>query len=475
MPKEGDIIAGKYLLEKSLGEGGMGEVFQAVHQDIGKRVALKFLQARHCAMPATVTRFQREARIAAAAGHRGIVDIFDVGATDDGLPFMVMELLEGQSLHDLLFAGRQLDIETAAFIGCQVLSALAAAHGAGIVHRDLKPANIFLIDTGAALPDIKLLDFGISRLVGSTLPGEDQSMTQTGAVLGTPTYMSPEQAMGEKERIDQRTDLYAMGVILYEMTTGTLPFVAANYNSLIVTIMTADPALPSTHRPDIPRALEAIIVKALARDPEDRFKSASEMFQALLPFVDEASLGRIIRPPGTSRPLSHETSRLQARPASPAPADGHPHGPADIASPDAPASRRASPVIWAAGGAIGAIVVLGAGLAVWSGFGSTGAVAPPLERPLDAGAVEGPRDVSGATPTTSFISGTVDDAGAGRHDEPTATTTDEADAGTTDSAAEPAGPPARPRPDPARTPRHEPHEPAPVPVPPPTERGVYVD
>ncbi len=502
MPKEGNIVAGKYLLEKSLGTGGMGEVFQAVHQDIGKRVALKFLQAKHSEMPKTVARFQREAKMASAAGHRGIVDIFDIGVDDEGLPYFVMELLEGQALQDLLYPCRQLDISTAAYIGCQVLSALSAAHGAGIVHRDLKPANIFLVDTGALLPEVKLLDFGICRLVGSGMPEEDQSMTQTGTVLGTPTYMSPEQAMGDKDNIDHRTDVYAMGVILFECVTGNLPFTAPNYNSLIVTIITSNPANPKDLRPDLPDELERIILRSLEKDQGDRYQSSSEMFQDLLEYVDEASLSRIILPSGCTLPGASRLLLAESRPPSettPSEPDSVPLPPKKTtpsgepvveAEPSADIPPRGpSPIIWAGGGALGALLIVGAGLFLWGGGSGSEAQVPPNTEPVittevDAG---GAGDASIAPPpeVTDTIDGGHDgevgtpEPDATAEGDATPTVTDEpsmestGDDSTTSPTIHSDRPPRRRDHDSPRTPR----EPETPPEPPPQEpgTGVYVD
>lgn len=283
MAEVGDLIDGKYRLTGCLGEGGMGKVFEAVHEDIGKRVALKFLLAEYITDQKAVSRLQREARTAAAAGHHGIVDIHDIGVAEDGSPYLVMELLHGQSLGDLLERSGALDISTSAYVVCHVLSALSAAHGAGIVHRDLKPDNIFLIETGAAVFDVKLLDFGISRITGESVT-LDQSMrlTRTGTIVGTPLYMSPEQAKGRRD-LDHRIDVYATGVILYECVTGALPFEADNYNALIAKVITEDPPDPTLMRPDLPSALEKIILRALSKERDKRYQTAVDMFEELAP------------------------------------------------------------------------------------------------------------------------------------------------------------------------------------------------
>lgn len=313
MAEVGDLIDGKYRLTGCLGEGGMGKVFEAVHEGIGKRVALKFLLSEHITDKSTVTRFQREAQTAAAAGHHGIVDIHDIGVAEDGSPYLVMELLKGQSLGDLMLQAGALDVSTAAYVTCHVLSALSAAHGAGIVHRDLKPDNIFLIETGAAVFDVKLLDFGISRITSQSA-SLDQSMrlTRTGTIVGTPLYMSPEQAKGRSD-LDHRIDVYATGVILYECLTGKLPFEADNYNALIAMILTEDPPDPTLVRPDLPRAMEKVILRALTKDRDERYETAAAMFQALVPFVDERALVKVPLPRGMTLDTQREAEPAEQR------------------------------------------------------------------------------------------------------------------------------------------------------------------
>lgn len=283
---------GRYRLVRLLGRGGMGTVFEAVNERIGKRVALKILDPDLKRSGDDAARLVQEARVAAAVGHRGIVQVFDVDTTaegDDGLPFLVMELLEGRTFKELIDEGAPLDVPTVARIACHVLSALSAAHEEGVVHRDLKPSNIFLVESGAAAPEVKLLDFGISRLMRHgfmdrrtvTIP-----VTQTGVVLGTPQFMSPEQARGQRD-VDHRTDLFSLGTVIYLALCGEMPFAGENYNALIAAIMTDDPVDPTVRRSDLPPALERAILRALAKDRDERFQSAADMFVRLLPFVSE--------------------------------------------------------------------------------------------------------------------------------------------------------------------------------------------
>ena len=272
----------------------MGEVYEAEHVEIGAKAAIKFLAQECVGDSSAFKRFQREARIAGTIGHGVITSVLDVGATADGSPYLVMELLNGQPLSRTLSMAGRIDPELTAYVGCQVLSGLAAAHEVGVVHRDLKPDNIFLIETGAALPGVKILDFGISRVIG----GSDHSatrLTQTGTVIGTPEYMSPEQARGQED-IDSRSDLFSLGVILYECVTGEVPFQGSNYNAVLMRILSDNPREPSRIRPGIPSLLEAMILKSLSKARDQRFGSAVEMFDALLPFVEERAAGLVPNP-----------------------------------------------------------------------------------------------------------------------------------------------------------------------------------
>ncbi len=298
MLEVGALIGEKYQLVGVLGRGGMGAVYEAIHRDIGARVAVKLLHPRSGDDPTMLIRFRREARAAGSIGHPAIVRVHDIGQTDEGVPYQVMELLRGQSVGGLLAREGRIDPELAAYIACQLLSGLSAAHAAGVVHRDLKPENVFLTESGTLLPGVKILDFGISRAIGGEADVIDGTrLTQDGSVLGTPEYMSPEQARGE-ERIDHRSDLYSVGVMLFECLTGVVPFRGVNYNSVLHRIVTDPAPSPREIRPEVPPALERLILRALSKHAEDRFASASEMFRALLPFVSDTARA-LIPPPET--------------------------------------------------------------------------------------------------------------------------------------------------------------------------------
>ena len=239
----GKTIGGKYRVRGVLGEGGMGTVFEAEHIALGRSVAVKVLHATQATKKDAVRRFQQEARAAGAIGHPNICGVIDLGTLDDGSPYLVMERLVGETLADRVAAEGGLPFEDVIDILIQVLSGLVAAHEKGIVHRDIKPENIFLTQRVGCPPLVKLLDFGVSKMTGGragAIRPEDLALTRTGMVMGTPYYMAPEQARGERD-LDARVDLYACGVILYEALTGRRPFTAANYNALLMQILTATP------------------------------------------------------------------------------------------------------------------------------------------------------------------------------------------------------------------------------------------
>lgn len=290
MPEIGSVLTGKYRLVRLIGEGGMGAVYEAEHVKIGKRVAIKIPHDGIAESASNLERFEREPRAAAATGHRGIVDVHDIGATDEGCPFVVMELLEGESLGARLGREKQIDVPLAIYVVAQVLSALDAAHSKKIIHRDLKPDNVFLVDTGHELPDVKILDFGTCKVLGESQVGE--KLTKSGVILGTPLYMAPEQVMEEVE-IDHRVDIYAVGALLYKSLTGTTPFVADNLFALVHKVLNNDIEPPSALRADVSASLEEVVLRALARERDDRFGSAASMLQALMPMLDETSKGRV--------------------------------------------------------------------------------------------------------------------------------------------------------------------------------------
>jgi serine/threonine-protein kinase len=273
----GKTIGGKYVVRSVLGEGGMGTVFEAEHITIGRSVAVKVLHPNQARKKDAVRRFHQEARAAGAIGHPNICEVYDLGTLDDGSPYLVMERLQGETLADRIAAEGGLPFDDVIDILTQVLSGLVAAHEKGIVHRDIKPENVFLTRRVGCPPICKLLDFGVSKVIGSLIGGkeEDLELTRTGMVMGTPYYMSPEQARGDRN-LDARVDLYACGVILYEALTGRRPFTAANYNALLLQILSTKPKPARELRPALPAGFDAVLDKAMARSRDDRYRSAAE-------------------------------------------------------------------------------------------------------------------------------------------------------------------------------------------------------
>ncbi len=303
----GAELGGRYRIVRLLGEGGMGAVYEAEHTTVGRRVAIKVLHDHVARLADAVMRFSREARAAAEIGHPSIVEISDTGVYR-GLPFLVMELLHGETLADRLSRPEAVSpVESCRIIG-HVLSALASAHAKGIIHRDLKPENVYLV-AGDGRSPVKLLDFGISkfRRSGQTL----QQTTQEGIPIGTPAYMAPEQWMGRKD-IDGRADIFAVGVMLYELLTGCLPYEGANQSELFLEIVRGSntPEAPSSLERELPAALDRVVLRALDRERDGRFPSAAEFLDALRPFGADAvvTVDRLI-PDGVDEPDGFATPR----------------------------------------------------------------------------------------------------------------------------------------------------------------------
>ena len=294
---EGHILAGRYELGSELGRGGMGVVYAAEDLLLERPVAVKLLFGEAAQEPEIVTRFQREALAAGKIGHENICDVRDRGEAEDGSPFIVMEKLVGQPLDDLFECEGRVEIDRLCKIVLQVLAALEAAHAEGIIHRDLKPANIFVTRNSAGEERIKLLDFGISKF---TRGPHAVQLTRTGAVLGTPLYMSPEQALGQMD-IDQRSDLWSTGTIMYEGLCGTPPFVADSYNAVISAILTAEPKAPSEVVEGIPAALDAVLLKALEKNVDDRWANAAELAESVRAARGRNGAVRESTPPATPR------------------------------------------------------------------------------------------------------------------------------------------------------------------------------
>jgi serine/threonine protein kinase len=273
---------GRYIIDEYLGGGGMASVYSARHADLGRLVAIKLLHENLTRDDAHVQRFLQEARAASSLRHPHVVDVSDVGISE-GRPFLVMEHLRGESLAARLDRQGRMNPTDLAALLLPVLSAVSAAHSAGIVHRDIKPENIFLASDGRGGDRPVLLDFGISKLVGGGVPSK--ALTQAGQFVGTPYYMSPEQIQ-QQEPIDGRTDQYALGVVLYECSTGVLPFRSEqSLFVLMAEVVFGKPEAPTSHVPTLPKAFERLILRAMATSREDRFPSVDALARALLAFA----------------------------------------------------------------------------------------------------------------------------------------------------------------------------------------------
>jgi serine/threonine protein kinase len=266
----GSEIEGRYRIIELIGEGGMGKVYLAEHVEIGKRVALKVLHPSYSRMPDLVERFRREARAASKIGHPNIVDVTDSGATADGSVYFVMEYLEGVELGSVIEREGAIDVARALRITGQICRALSAAHREGIIHRDLKPENIFLITRGGEADVVKVLDFGIAKTTEAEAARE-RRLTSPGMAMGTPEYMAPEQAAGRPA--DARTDIYSLGAIMYEMTTGLPPYSGDNFMEILTKKATIDPPVPISVRIDLPQQVSELVTAAMARNPDDRPQS----------------------------------------------------------------------------------------------------------------------------------------------------------------------------------------------------------
>ncbi|HEY0192348.1 MAG TPA: serine/threonine-protein kinase [Kofleriaceae bacterium] len=282
----GATLMDRYLVTRQVGQGGMGAVYEATDTKIGKRIAVKVLLEKYAKREPLVQRLVQEARLAASCQNEHIIDFNDFGSTADGRTFVVMEYLDGESLAELLGRDHTLPEPRILRIASQAASALVAAHAKGIVHRDIKPENLFLLRRKDA-DFVKVVDFGISKSLRASDEAEEQPrLTQTGMVLGTPLYMSPEQARGDDE-LDARVDIYALGVIMYEATTGRVPFSGNNYLSVISQVLNEEPTPPRELRPELSEELEAIILRAMEKDRRERYASASELLADLTALQDD--------------------------------------------------------------------------------------------------------------------------------------------------------------------------------------------
>jgi serine/threonine-protein kinase len=336
-PLIGQLVAGRYRVVKRLGEGGMGEVYLGMHEAIEKKVALKVLRREYSQKPDIVTRFQQEAISASRIKHPNVLDVFDFGQLDNGCFFLAMEFLEGNDLADELLRARVLDPVRGLQIALQICRALAAAHGKGVVHRDMKPENVFLMRTADGEEIVKVVDFGIAQLrtteEAAASEPKRRRLTKTGMIFGTPEYMAPEQAAGK--RADHRVDVYAVGIILFEIFTGAVPFTGDTFMAVLAAHLN-DEAPPMTQvAPDlaISPQLQLAIMRALKKKPEERYGSMNEFAQALIATPEAAGLGPMTRMPSLGdQPMSQlaqaggagaHTAAQFSRPGAPAGHDAH--------------------------------------------------------------------------------------------------------------------------------------------------------
>jgi eukaryotic-like serine/threonine-protein kinase len=277
----GEIVGGKYRVQRFLAAGGMGVVYEAQHLLVGRRFAIKFLRPELVNKRESLARFQREAQAAGALESDNVAAVLDFGIVPDGSPYLVMEYLIGENLERLLAREGPLPLERASELVLQASRGVQCAHAAGIVHRDLKPQNLFTCRREDGTELVKVLDFGVAKL--GTFD-DANSATRTGSVLGTPAYMSPEQARGEKN-IDHRADVYALGAILYELVSGQRPHPGDSPNAVLHHIATQPPVPLAAARPELPTALLDVVARALAAEPDQRFSSVAGFAQALAPFA----------------------------------------------------------------------------------------------------------------------------------------------------------------------------------------------
>lgn len=281
-PLIGAELAGTYRITRVMGEGGMGKLYEAEHVRIDRRYAIKVIHAQLANRDDLRVRFDREARAMSKVRSDHVVDVIDVVRMPDGRPCIVTEKLEGEDLEARLRRKRRMPSEEAVPLVRQALRGLMAAHALGVVHRDLKPANLFLSKDAAGIESLKVLDFGVAKVA------DDAELTGTGAIVGTPAFMAPEQARSSNQA-DVRSDLYAMGAVLYRMLTGSVPYGGADASTTLVRLLEESPERPRTLEKSIPEGLEAVIEKAMARDPAQRFQTAKELEQALAFFDPTAT------------------------------------------------------------------------------------------------------------------------------------------------------------------------------------------
>ena len=410
-PEVGSILGGKYLVEGILGHGGMGVVVAARNRDLDQRVAIKCLLSDMQSMPEVVERFTREARAAARIQGEHVARVIDVGRHDDGTPFMVMEYLQGHDLAAELQQRGPLPLRDAVRYVLETCEAVVQAHAHRIVHRDLKPANLFLAEQPGRRPIVKVLDFGISKVIESGA----SALTKTASVMGTPYYMSPEQLLSSKN-VDERSDIWALGVILYELLVGQPPFVADTAPEVVALVLQNAPLAASARRPDLPSDLDAVIGRCLRTKVEERYANVAALAHALMPFAgeeDRESIVAIARVLGVAIPegavLDPPAQPLPAaslRPASFAPAaTAHNLSLSATRTNGLPRPRRGLAAI------AGAIVAVGAAVGGVALLRPARVAPPLLGKAFDSSATMAPTPAPAAASSASLVALTPIDPG----------------------------------------------------------------
>jgi serine/threonine-protein kinase len=392
----GDVIDGKYRVERVLGVGGMGMVVSAIHLKLEERVAIKVVLPELASQPEVTERFLREGRAAVKIRSQHVARVLDVAASPDGTPYMVMEYLEGSDLARQVETTGPLGVVEAVGYVLEACEAIAQAHAQGIVHRDLKPANLFLTTNADGQATVKVLDFGISKMGVANAPVADGGLTKTSAMMGSPTYMAPEQ-MRSTRRVDARADIWGIGAVLYELVAGRPAFTGETMAELLVTIMQDAHAPLHRVRPDVPAELGAVVDRCLEKDPDKRFQSVADLATALDPFGPESAralTARIRRtlaraPQASSADISAGPSPVAAEPAAAAQTAGA------WAAIVAQQKRRPITVVAAAAAALAIALV-----AVVSSRGGRSKTSEPMPVPIAAMASPATAPAPSASPET---------------------------------------------------------------------------
>lgn len=392
VPRPGDLVGGKFRITETLGQGGMGIVLGGEHLDLRQLVAIKVLRPALAKEPDALARFLREARAAASIKSRHAVRIYDVGTSEAGVPYMVMERLHGVGVEALLEKQGALPVEQAVQIVVEAAEAIAEAHGLGIIHRDVKPSNLFLSSDASGAPIVKVLDFGISKRVTVDDGHESASLTAPQTLLGSPQYMSPEQ-LRDPRSVDERTDVWGLGVTLYELLTGRVPFECDSIPELCALIFNSTPARADTVRPEIPSSLADVIVDCLTKRAEARIQSVPALVARLVPFC-HGDMQAIAEQLARTMPASSaDAVRLRGGAAAPS------------------RSRRGAQIV----GTTAVTVALGVALYFRAHFDGTTAPrsgAPAASDPAPSGAAQASAADTGAAPSAipALAASAVEDA-----------------------------------------------------------------